>query len=184
MTRISWDKVWLDIASVIGKRSQCSRADIGCVLVSSTNQALSIAYVGAPPNFAPAYGTLNCSDWCPRSQKGSSGLGSGYEDCFSVHAEVNAVARVDSSALVGGVAYVSSSCCFNCSKMLAATRVKRVVMNLTVGELHRDPAKSIEYLLESGIEVDVYLVSENANEPATCFHDNQALECVRGLQKL
>lgn len=182
MTRITWDRVWLDIASVIGKRSQCSRADIGCVLVSSSNQALSIAYVGAPPEFSPANDADDCSQWCPRSSKESTELGSGYEDCFSVHAEVNAVARVDSSALVGGTAYVSSSCCFNCSKMLAAARVDRVVMNLSTRELHRNPAKSIQYLLDSGIGVRVYF--ENDGFDPVEMDDHEALELVRGFQSL
>lgn len=180
MTRISWDKAWLDIASVIGQRSQCSRADIGCVLVSSTNQALNVAYVGAPPEFEPASGTVDCSEWCPRSRKSSTDLGSGYDDCYSVHAEVNAIARVNSDALVDGIAYVSSSCCFNCSKMLAAARVRRVVMRLSRNELHRNPVKSIEYLMASGIVVDVYF-SEHDRESQ--YTDREAVELVNRLQE-
>ena len=46
--RISWQDMWLEAAALVGKRSQCSRAQYGAVIVSEDNRVLSVGYNGVP----------------------------------------------------------------------------------------------------------------------------------------
>lgn len=156
--RASWDEVWMATAETVGQRSRCFRGTIGCVLVGADNNVVSTSYVGPPPRYAPAQvdESSDCRSWCPRGPKTDpADLDPGWADCISCHAEQNAVSRADFSLLKGGTAYVNASCCINCSKLLAAAQVSRVVMKIGAGEGHRNPERSIAYLNDSGIEVSV-----------------------------
>lgn len=142
------------MAATIGQRSRCDRGKIGCVLVSFDNQVVSAAYVGPSPNFAPAVAGATCSSWCPRGKKTDpSTLDQGWNDCVSCHAEQNAVARADFSRLKGGTGYITGTCCLMCSKLLAASGIKRVVMQVKSTDAHRHPARTIAFLENAGIEV-------------------------------
>lgn len=154
--RPTWDFVWMAMARKFGERSRCERGKIGCVLVSVDNQVVSASYVGPPPHFAPANEdeTSTCSSWCPRACK-TADFDPGYSDCISAHAESNAVARADFSRLKGGTAYVNGAVCYNCCKLLAASGIARVVMEVYTADAHRNPVKSITYLRDNGIVVDV-----------------------------
>lgn len=175
-SRPSWDDTWLTVADAIGRRSKCVRASVGCVLVSPDNRALSVAYVGEPPDFASSAGKTDCSEWCPRGA-GTVAPGPEYgTSCTSVHAETNAVARVNSVELVGGTAYVSSVCCIECAKLLAAARISRVVTRLRKMELHREPSRSVGYLLDSGVMVTLH-VDNGSGDGLTWFGEGARLAC-------
>lgn len=175
LERPSWHEVWMRCAIEIGKRSRCSRAEVGCVLVSKDNRVVSQSYVGPPPAFTPAddlaaaagmaaewrfhvddapYPT-DCRSWCPRSQPGHEPQ-EGYVDCVSSHAEMNAIARADYSLLSDGTAYVNGAVCLTCAKLLAAAGVKRVCMIVREAEGFRNPDRTIEYLKMNNITVLVF----------------------------
>lgn len=154
MSRSSWDMVWMQMAVTVGARSRCSRGAIGCVLVGSDNQVVSVSYVGPPPNYAPAQvdTTTNCRSWCERSvETDPTKLDAAYSTCPSVHAEQNAVSRADFSRLKGGTAYCNGAVCWQCAKLLAAAQVSRVVMVVKESDNHRNPQKTLDYLKDCGI---------------------------------
>jgi dCMP deaminase len=139
----------MSMADSIAERSKCSRAAVGCVLVSSTQSVISASYNGPPPNY-PAEGS--CALWCPRA-RGEGGLGNTYDNCPSVHAEANGIVRADYSRLAGATAYVTRACCLQCSKLLAAAGVVRVVHRVEEIDAHRNPEASEELLRLCGVEV-------------------------------
>ena len=154
--RPSWDDVWMSAANTVGKRSRCTRAKIGCVLVSADNRVVSVSYVGPPPLHAASNANQQstCKDWCTRALASKpDDLDPAYRDCVSSHAEQNAVARADFSLLRGGTAYVNSAVCWSCAKLLAASGVKRVVMEVLKSDEHRDPVGVSNFLADCGVDV-------------------------------
>lgn len=147
--RPSWDQVWMRMTDVIGPRSFCSRAQIGAVIVTADNRVQAASYNGAAPRF-PTSGS--CERWCPRAKPGAE-LDTEYANCYALHAEANAIARSDHTELDGATIYVNGSVCFNCAKLITATKISRVVMRVNPGEGHRDTESVIIYLLTCGIEV-------------------------------
>lgn len=149
---IDWDEMWMGVALKIAQRSRCDNAKVGCVLISGDNQVVSTGFNGPPPNYWPSEQlvedvrragitdiTSSCKQWCPRAHKESCDKDSGWMDCPSAHAEINAIARADFSRLVDGTAVVTSGICLGCAKALAAMRIKRVIqLNDGLGG-HRSP---------------------------------------------
>lgn len=139
----------MSFADSIGRRSKCSRAQVGCVIVSSGQSVLSASYNGPPPEY-PADGS--CALWCPRA-RGEGGLGSTYDNCPSVHAEINAIARADHSKISGATVYINRASCIGCAKALAAAGVKVVVHRVGEDDMHRNPDATEDFLRLCGIEV-------------------------------
>lgn len=148
--RPAWDQVWLEAAQNIARRSLCSRAQVGAVIVANDQTVLSMSYNGPPPGFVVS-GT--CDSWCPRA-RGEGGTGNGYDNCPSAHAEANGVARLDRSRVKGATVYVNRSMCLQCAKLVAAAGVSRVVHQVTEDDLHRDPEGVEKFLRECGVQVE------------------------------
>jgi len=154
--RPTWDEVWLEMTDVIGRRSLCSRAQVGAVIVTADNRVQAASYNGSAPKL-PVDGP--CIDWCPRAMaEAGTKLDTGYNDCYALHAESNAIARSDHTQLDGATIYVNGSVCMNCAKMITATRISRVVMRINPSDAHRAPGEVIRYLQECEISVVAYHV--------------------------
>lgn len=138
------------MADVMSRRSRCSRAQVGCVIVSAAQSVLSASYNGPPPGY-PADGS--CVLWCPRA-RGEGGLGSTYDNCPSAHAEINGIARADHSRIAGATAYVTGATCIGCAKALAAAGVVRVIHRVGDSDLHRNPHEVERFLMLSGLTVE------------------------------
>lgn len=147
--RPTWDEVWMRMADTMAERSKCTRAQVGCVIVSKDQTVLSASYNGPPPNY-PADGS--CSSWCPRA-RGEGGLGSTYDNCPSVHAEANGVSRADHSRIHGATAYVNRASCVTCAKLLAAAGITRLVHRVEDVDMHRNPEATEDFLQLCGVEV-------------------------------
>lgn len=111
--RLSWDEYFMRVADNIAKRSSCSRALVGAVLVVD-NRIISHGYNGS------VVGDEHCCDvGCI--------ISNGH--CVRVvHAEVNALLfahREFSSTDI--VLYCTHLPCFECAKLLVNFGVKRVV---------------------------------------------------------
>lgn len=150
MSRPTWDELWLDVATLIGRRSRCSRRQIGAVVVSVDNQVVATGYNG-PPSDLIVSGP--CDGWCERGQ---GKVEDSYSKCVAIHAEANALLRADRSRLEDGTVYVSSTCCFDCAKLVANSGLARVVMVVDwVEDAYRQPERSIQFLRDSGLVVKV-----------------------------
>lgn len=151
--RPSWDQTWLAIAREIGRRSRCSRAGIGSVVVSRDNRICATGYNGPAASW-PEHN--DCSNWCPRAM-GHAPLDNMYDACPAVHAEANALLYVDRSRVEGGTIYITSASCMQCAKLISNSGIARVVMVVRQADLHRKPSDVISYLEKCKIEVSAWL---------------------------
>jgi dCMP deaminase len=150
--RPSWDETWMAVADIVALRSRCSRAGIGAVVVSANNRICSTGYNGPAARY-PRNG--ECIDFCPRAQ-GKAPLDNTYDQCPSIHSELNALLYVDRSQVEGGTIYVSESMCMSCAKAVSNSGLSRVVMRLRDADKHRKPELVVEYLRSCGMRVSIF----------------------------
>jgi len=134
MIRPTWDKIWMQMAETIAQRSHHPTFKVGALIVTSDNtQVLSLGYNGN------AKGMSNV----PQSNEpGCSGL---------LHAEINALLKLDYNNPKDKVMYLTLSPCENCSMAIINSGIKKVVYK----EKYRN-TKGIENLINVGIEVIQY----------------------------
>jgi dCMP deaminase len=149
--RPSWDETWLIVADTISRRSRCSRAQMGAVIVSKDNHVVATGYNGPAASW-PESGP--CINWCDRA-KGQTELGIAYTGCPAIHAEANALLYVDRSQSLGGTIYIVSPPCDQCAKLISNSGLSRVVCRISNADMHRHPHQVIDYLSKCGIEVTV-----------------------------
>ena len=108
--RPSWDKIWMTMAETISQRSHHSTFKVGAIIVTSDNtQVLSLGYNGN------ASGMSNV----PQSEEpGCSGL---------LHAEINALLKMDYNNPKDKVMYLTLSPCINCAIAIINSGIKKVV---------------------------------------------------------
>jgi len=110
MERPSWDDIWISFAELISQRSINQKFKVGAVVVTSDNtQVLSIGYNGdykGGPNIIES------------EEPGQSGL---------IHAEVNALIKMDYNNPKGKKMYVSLSPCIDCAKLILNSDIKEVI---------------------------------------------------------
>lgn len=147
--RPSWDDVWLQVAQTIATRSLCSRAQVGCVIVAEDQSVLAVSYNGPPAGYET---NGKCSGWCARAM-GVGGTTPNYDNCPTVHAEVNACARASGIRASRATGYCTNPPCSNCCKTLAASGIVRMVYRLGEEDQHRNPEASQRFLESCGIEV-------------------------------
>jgi dCMP deaminase len=139
----------MDVADTIARRSRCSRAQIGAVVVSANQRVASTGYNG-PAATLDVEG--DCIEWCPRAQ-GLVPLDNMYDTCPSIHAEANALLYVDRSRIEGGTIYITDVACLQCAKLVSNSGVARVVMRVGSKATHRKPEATIEYLKKCNVDV-------------------------------
>ena len=133
-SRPSWNKIWMTMAETIAQRSHHSTFKVGALIVTSDNtQVLSLGYNGN------AAGMSNV----PQSEApGCSGL---------LHAEINALLKLDYNNPKDKVMYLTLSPCETCAKAIVNSGLKRVVFK----ERYRNDA-GIKILQKVGIEVEEF----------------------------
>jgi dCMP deaminase len=122
MTRPTIDEYYLGIAQAVSARAECTRRQIGAVIVRD-GSIMGTGFNGAPP------GEPSCLDGaCPRAL--SNALpGSGYAQsgCVVIHAEANAIIRAGRERCRGATLYVTDECCELCAPLVRAAGIVRVV---------------------------------------------------------
>ena len=126
--RPTWDEYGLGLAKAASARGDCTRRQVGAVVMDAHHRIVGAGYNGYPP------GVPGClSDGaCPRGQltydEAPPSVNYAGTGCTATHAEVNAVryasAHVDISTCT---VYVTDQPCPDCAAYLDAWRVKRVV---------------------------------------------------------
>ena len=129
--RPSWDTVWMATASNIAQRSYDPRFQVGAIVVSGDNtQVLAVGYNG---NHAGGPNE-------PESEEpGHSGF---------IHAEINALLKLDYNNPKRKVMYVTLSPCRACAKAIINAGIDEVVY----AEEYRD-ISSLDLLQQRGIKV-------------------------------
>ena len=132
--RPSWDKIWMTMAETIAQRSHHSTFKVGALIVTSDNtQVLSLGYNGN------AAGMSNV----PQSEApGRSGL---------LHAEINALLKMDYNNPKDKVMYLTLSPCTNCAIAIINSGIKKVIFK----EKYRN-VDGIRLLKDAGILVESF----------------------------
>ena len=116
------DKIFLEMAVVLGQLGTCSRAQVGCI-ITRDHRAISWGYNGAPPGM-------------PHCRENNHGYGANVaklavgEGCRNAtHAEANALAFAARQGIStdGGTLYVERSPCEQCARLCIAAGIARVV---------------------------------------------------------
>ena len=130
--RPSWDKIWMTMAETIAQRSHHSTFKVGALIVTTDNtQVLSLGYNGN------AAGLSNV----PQSEApGCSGL---------LHAEINALLKMDYNNPKEKVMYLTLSPCVNCAIAIINSGIKKIVFK----EQYRNIA-GINLLKDANIVVE------------------------------
>lgn len=149
LIRPAWDTVWMEVAVSIGKRSRCSRARVGAVIVSKNQRIAATGYNGPAADWPFE---SDCIEWCPRAQ-GLTPLDNTYDSCPSIHAEANALLYVDRDDVEDGTIYVTGACCMQCAKLISNSGIARVVMQIRDIDVHRKPEEVVAYLIKCSIDV-------------------------------
>jgi dCMP deaminase len=135
--RPSWDDVWIQTANVISKRSYDPRFQVGTVVVSSDNtQVLAVGYNG---NYSG--GPNEVESMTP----GESGM---------IHAEINALLKLDYNNPKTKILYVTLSPCRQCAKAIINSGISEVVYDTQ----YRDTS-SLDILKSAGVKVRKYVCS-------------------------
>jgi dCMP deaminase len=110
LNRPSWNKVWMTMAETIAQRSHHPTFKVGALITTSDNtQVLSLGYNGN------AAGMSNV----PQSDEpGCSGL---------LHAEINALLKLDYNNPKDKVMYLTLSPCDYCAMAIINSGIKKVV---------------------------------------------------------
>jgi dCMP deaminase len=135
--RPDWDTYFLDIATVVAKRSTCDRAAVGAVIVRD-KRMLTTGFNGSPSGqpHCDDIGHLLVNGHCVRT----------------IHAELNAIiqAALHGISLKGSTCYLTHFPCHGCAKALSNAGVVRVVYK----EPYRIDPNAVEVLTLAGVTMD------------------------------
>ena len=144
MTKLSFDHIFMNLATDLSKRSHCVKAQVGAVLTKDT-RIISIGYNGPPA------GTHNCDEeWpetgCPRDVRGRCSL--------ALHAEENAIlyAVKNGANLEGATLYTTLSPCLPCARLIFSAGVKHVFYLNSYAEYKGLPSdEGVDFLNRFGV---------------------------------
>lgn len=120
--RPSVDDYFIEIASVVSKRSTCLREHVGAVLARDKH-ILSTGYNGAPA------GLPHCEDVGCLREKLKIPSGERHELCRGTHAEANAIiqAALHGVSTENSIMYCTHQPCTMCTKLAINAKIKEIV---------------------------------------------------------
>lgn len=149
MNNLSFDDIYMDLASNLSRKSHCVKMKVGAV-ISKDTRIVSLGYNGPPA------GTHNCDiEWpeqgCARDRKGGCSL--------ALHAEANAIlyAAKNQITMEGATLYVTLSPCLPCARIIFTTGIKKVIYLDSYAEYKGiDQEEGVEFLTRFGVTVERY----------------------------
>ena len=129
---LKMDLIYLRMSTVWAECSKCNRMKVGCLMVKDKS-IISNGYNGSPHGFPNV-----CEDDDNNTLP------------YVLHAEANAITKLAKSTLSsdGSTIYVTVSPCYECSKLIIQSGVKRLVIK----DLYRK-TDSIPFLNQAGVEI-------------------------------
>ena len=141
--RMSKNEYYLGIALAVSKRSTCLKRRYGAVIVNN-DEIISTGYNGNPR------GDENCCDRgdCKRMNLPSNS--GDYDDCFSVHAEQNAMLSASRNEMIGSTIFLAgekydngkwaeiddAEPCPICFRMVKNSGISSIVSKKGISNLH------------------------------------------------
>jgi dCMP deaminase len=129
MSRIDWDRYFMNIAADVALRSTCIRKgrQIGTVIVNDHHEIVATGYNGNPR------GMRHCEEMGCVREKLCIPSGERAEVCTAVHSEQNALIQAGTRSR-GGTMYTLYNPCNTCAKMIANAGILRVVYTVEYPE--------------------------------------------------
>jgi dCMP deaminase len=123
LERPSWDEWALGLAFKIAERADCSRRQVGAVILDAERRISGGGYNGSYSG-----GPSCLAGDCPRASSGvtpGSSYDTGVGTCHAVHSEINAVLYTDRDRR--DTLYCTDQPCQGCEKQLRNSGLRRVV---------------------------------------------------------
>ncbi|MFJ6660540.1 cell division protein DedD [Streptomyces sp. NPDC091377] len=120
----------LGIADAVSTRGDCTRSQVGAILMDQLRNVCAVGYSGTVP------GKDGClKGRCPRGRLtyDQMSAGSDYGNCISIHAEENLMIHARREDLRGGTFYVTRAPCCRCHPHLQSAGVRRGVRRTQTG---------------------------------------------------
>lgn len=135
-SRPTWDEYFLRITEAISTRADCTRRQVGAVLVDDNHRIISTGYNGAPKG-APGCLTKQA---CPRGQLTPEECPpfSPYGNCIAIHAERNAILYANPEEVKGTTLYISCAPCTDCHQLILAVGIKEMIWKTPTGDIARE----------------------------------------------
>ncbi len=154
-SRPSWDHYFMDIASLVARRTTCLRRAVGAAIVKD-KRILTTGYNGAPG------GIRHCAEvGCIREQL-KVPSGQRHELCRGIHAEQNAIiqAAYHGVSIKDATVYCNTQPCSICAKMIINAGIRKIIYQSGYAD---DMASQM--LGEAGIEV-IQMSASPVEEPS------------------
>lgn len=158
----TWDTLMINTVKNFESQSKCAAKHVCCLIVKETEGTYNILSIGL--NGTPK-GQPNCNeiwergeekgDWYKNTPNGKIHVWEGHSrwsEANEIHAEVNALAKCNQNGISAkdAIAYISYSPCLNCSKMLVAFGIRKVVFINKYDNFESDVEG---FLTSNGVEV-------------------------------
>lgn len=123
------DTYYLGIAGAVSRRSTCLRRQYGAVIVNH-DEIISTGYNGSPR------GEENCCDTGICHRIGCEHNDGNYDNCCSVHAEMNAMLSASRNEMLGATLYlagfengqaIAAEPCPVCKRLIKNAGIKEVI---------------------------------------------------------
>lgn len=139
--RPSRDTYFMEMATLVARRSTCLRRSVGCVLVNERHHVLATGYNGVPSSIPhcnessdksnSVNGVINVligsNNEYPHACEGAKlPSGQGLDQCQAVHAEQNAMLQCRNVYEIH-ICYTTTLPCVTCMKLLMNTSCQRIV---------------------------------------------------------
>lgn len=125
VSRFSWDEWGMILARAVAERADCTRRQVGAVIMTPDHNIVATGYNGA------ASGVTGCiAGGCPRATSGvepGSSYDTGAGTCIALHAEQNALLRASWDDMRFSTLYVTEEPCDGCWRMIKGTPIRRVL---------------------------------------------------------
>jgi dCMP deaminase len=151
-SRPSWETYFMDITTLVAKRSTCLRRAVGAIIVKD-KQILSTGYNGAPTN------VRHCQEVGCLREKLNVESGQRHELCRGIHAEQNAIiqAAFHGVSVKDASLFCTNQPCSICAKMI----INAGILKIYYKSGYADPL-AIEMIEESGVAL-VHLEEAESN---------------------
>lgn len=150
--RPPWQNYFMDMATLVSRRSTCLRRKVGAVLVKD-NQIISTGYNGAPKHIAHCElsGCMRTNNNIPSGER--------HELCRGVHAEQNAIvqAAINGSSTIGAELYCTNHPCSICAKIIINAEIRTVYI------LDGYPDKLARQMFDEG-DIDLILIDKDSGK--------------------
>lgn len=129
--RPTWDEYFMGIARSVSVRADCSRRQVGAIVVQPRQGNRPPHITGTGYNGSAPGGPSCLAGACPRA-KSSVEPGSSYDSgpgsCIAVHAEANAIIDAGRGGCSGATIYVTAEPCTGCRRLIDASGIVKVMI--------------------------------------------------------